>query len=264
MQFKIKRKISKNIKRYSEDDLDYSYKFAKLLYKEIGDFIKAIILYQVTEEKIENKIKMMVIVDDISFEMSPEIIETYRIVTEKNIDRVDSRIKVTTIKLSSFWEYVKAGDPLVINVLRDGISLIDMGFFEPLQMLLESGRIKPTKESVWTYFYRAPETLKNSRYHVLQATIDLYWAASNISHAALMKTGIVPPSPEHLADYIDVYLVKKGLIKRKNADIMRTLYKISKQIIHNEVNDLKGSEFDGFRKDCQEYVGELKEFVDRG
>ena len=50
------------------------------------------------------------------------------------------------------------------------------------------------------YFGRAPITLRNSKWHLNQATIDLYWAVIDATHAALMKLGEIPPSPEHIPD----------------------------------------------------------------
>jgi len=110
--------------------------------------------------------------------------------------------------MTSFWEYIRNGDPIAINILRDGVALIDTGFFEPLQVLLRRGRIRPTQESIWLYFIRAPNTLHNSKWHILQATLDIYWACVDACHAALMKIGETPPTPEHVADLLEDKLVK--------------------------------------------------------
>jgi len=88
--------------------------------------------------------------------------------------------------LSSFWEYVRAGDPVVINILRDGLALVDSGFFDPLQALLFRGRIRPSQEAINNYYARAPTTLNNSMWHVLQATVDLYWAVRSTNGTLIM------------------------------------------------------------------------------
>jgi len=259
MEFRIKRKVSKNNVNYSKEKLDIAYNFARKLLKEIGDFVKVVVLHGADSPET---IKIIAITDDISFEISHEMVETYRIISEKIIESTDSRITLTTMKLSSFWEHVKIGDPHTINLLREGVALIDMGFFEPVQFLLENGRIRPSEESVWTYFYRAPTTLQNSRYHLMQATIDLYWSASNISHAALMKLGIIPPSPEHLADFVDTYLAQKGLVSKTCPNTMRTLYDVSKMIIHKDIADIKGEQYDEYRKAAFQYLAELQKVVE--
>ena len=59
------------------------------------------------------------------------------------------------MRFTSFWEYIRNGDPVGINILRDGVAIIDTGFFDPLQALLKKGRIRPTSESIWTYIDEA-------------------------------------------------------------------------------------------------------------
>ena len=51
-------------------------------------------------------------------------------------------LHVNTVKLSTWWDDMMKGDPVVINVLRYGDALIDFGgFFNPLKILLkEIGR----------------------------------------------------------------------------------------------------------------------------
>lgn len=262
MEFKIRRKLARNMNSYRKEDLDLAYKYAKYLYKEMGDFIKAIILHSTKKESLP-QLKILVIVDDVSFEISSEMIESYRIISEKIIDKISSSFVVKTMKLSSFWEYVKVGDPLMVNLLREGVSLIDTGFFEPVQHLLALGKIRPTDESVWTYFYRSPQTMQNAKYHVLAAMIDLYWASSNISHAALMKLEIIPPSPEHLADFVKNHLAVKGIVTQKQADLVASLYHISRMILHKKMNAMDGANYDVYRKATIDYVETVRKFVEK-
>ncbi|MCX6707285.1 MAG: nucleotidyltransferase domain-containing protein, partial [Candidatus Woesearchaeota archaeon] len=171
MDFRIEKKPQLNIDRYNREEVDIAYKFAKFAYKEFGSFVKAIVLFGSASRKEdvpEGDIDILILVDDLSISINPEVAETYRIIVQKLVRDISMRLHITTLKLTSFWEYVKMGDPVAINILRDGTSLLDTGFFDPLQVLLKQGRIRPTSEAVWNYFVRAPATLLNSKWHIIQ------------------------------------------------------------------------------------------------
>ncbi|NQV08251.1 hypothetical protein HQ529_00175 [Candidatus Woesearchaeota archaeon] len=266
MEFKIKKKVNPNIKLYKKEELDIAYEFSKRLYKEFGTFLKAVVLFGSTARRKSktNDIDIMVVVDDITTYLGSDIVETYRIITEKIVADVSIRIHVTSIKFTSFWQYIRAADPIGINILRDGVALIDTGFFTPMQVLLFQGRIRPTYESIWTYFERAPRTLDNAKWHIMQATLDLYWAVIDSAHAALMRVGEIPPSPNHVAEMIDSKLVKENHIQRRYSTIMSDFYTLSKKITHREIKEVKGKDFDKYFKDAEEFVNEMKKFIKHG
>lgn len=264
MEFKIEKAININLEKYDKQDLDLAYEFAKKIYKEFKDFVKAVVVFgsSVRGRNVKGDIDVLVVTDDLSIKMSPEVVEAYRVITEKKMLEVSKRLHITTLKFTTFWEHVKVGDPIAINILRDGVALIDTGFVEPLQALLRQGRIRPTKESVWTYFSRSPATLQNSKWHLLQATLDLYWAVIDASHAALMSLGVIPPSPSHVADLLEEKLVKKKKMPKKYATTMRHFYKLSKMILHREVKEITGEEYDGYYKEAKVFVDYMKKFIE--
>jgi len=169
---------------------------------------------------------------------------------------------VTTLTFTAFWEFVKVGDPLIINILRDAMPIFDTGFFTPLQKLLIQGRIRPTMESVWTYFSRAPKTLVNSRWHLLQATVDLYWACIDAAHAALMNMGEIPPSPDHIADMLYEKLVKPKKLNKHYIHVFNNFYKIQKMIEHREISKITGQEYDRYYKEAEEFIKEMEKLID--
>ena len=267
MEYKIRRKTNPNIAKYLKDDQEIAYQFSDKVLKEFKDLVKGIILFGSNARKEADikphDIDILIIINDLTVQLSTEISETYRVIIEKLVIQTSKRLHVTTLKFTNFWEYVRKGDPIAINMLRDGIALYDTGFFDPLQMLLWSGRIKPTTESIWTYFARAPATLQNSKWHIMQATLDLYWAVIDASHAALMKMNEIPPSPSHVADMLDKKLVKKGLIQEKYAKIMRKFYSLSKMIVHREIKEISGEEYDNYLAEAEEFVEHMRLFVSK-
>ncbi len=268
MQFKVHTKQHPNVPKYQSTDYDFAKKFALEMHKELGDFVKAVILFGSTarEEKPlygERDIDVLVIINDLTLIMSNEVIQAYRVITENTASKTSKRMHITTLKMTSFWDYIRNGDPIAINMLRDGVPLYDAGFFEPVQQLLFQGRIRPTKESIWTYFARAPATIHNADWHVLQATLDLYWAVVDSAHAALMKVGEVPPTPGHIAELIEKKLVKPGHVSSKYANMMDTFYKLQKKIIHREIQVLSGKEFDNYKGQAEDFVKVMLKVVEQ-
>ncbi|MBC8501134.1 MAG: hypothetical protein ISS25_03990 [Nanoarchaeota archaeon] len=263
MEFKIEKKKKKNVEKYEKSDIDIAYTFSKKVYKEFGKLIKAIIIFgsAARKKKKSKDIDILLIIDDITIALTKELVQTYRIIVEKIIVNTSTKLHVTTLRFTNFWEYVRSGDPVAVNILRDGYALVDTGFFEPLQALLYQGRIRPTPESVWGYFNRAPQTLLNSKWHILQATVDLYWAVIDSAHAALMKMNEVPPSPEHVGDMLEEKLVKPGLLDKKYPRIMRRFYDIMKMITARDIKEISGEQYQEYLKEANDFVKAMQEFI---
>ncbi len=195
--------------------------------------------------------------------MSDELTQAYRIIVQNTASQVSSRLHITTMKLTNFWEYLRNGDPIVVNMLRDGIPLYDTGFFEPVQQLLFDGRIRPTKESVYNYYARAPLTINNADWHVTQAGIDLYWAVIDAAHAALMHAGCIAPTPSHVSDLLDSTFVKKGMLHKKHIRTISVLYELNKDILHKKRATLSGKEYDELRRQASEFIDAVRKIISK-
>ncbi len=267
MEFKVIKKENENIHKYPTDDLKIVQKFSQQLKNELGDFLMATIMFgssvrrQATKE---SDIDVLVVSNDVSFQITDALVESYRIIVENIIAKTSPKLHITSMTYTSFWEYVKAGDPVAVNILRDGVAVIDNGFFEPLQKLLQQGRIRPSEESVWRYFGRAPRTLLNSKWHLLQATLDLYWAVIDSAHAALMRKNEVPPTPEHVAEILDKVYVKHKLLEKKYVETMKKFYRLSKMITHREIREIKGVEYEKYYHEAEDFVRRMKRLVEKG
>ncbi len=266
MDFRIKERQHANIRNYSADDYKIAKKFADAMQNELGDFLKASVLFgsaaRAEKTLYEKDIDVLMLVNDLTLVLSPEVVQAYRIITERVAADISQRLHITTMKLTNFWEYIRNGDPLAVNMLRDGVPLHDVGIFEPMQMLLYQGRIRPTKESIYVYFARAPATLINADWHILQATLDLYWAVVDAAHAALMKVGEVPPTPSHIAKMIHEKLVKKKLVSKRAADIMDFFYTLSKRITHREIQKVTGKQYDQYKEEAEDFVKEMRKVIE--
>src|SRR3989338_1052032 len=136
MEFQEKHIPPPTAQHYKHDEIAIAREFSKKALQETGGLIKEVILFGETARSPEkaHDIDILIIVDDVMMQLTPEITQTYRIIIEKIILSTSTRLHVMTLKLTTFWEYVRAGDAIIINVIRDGVALIDTGFFSPLQM----------------------------------------------------------------------------------------------------------------------------------
>ncbi|MFW5747104.1 MAG: nucleotidyltransferase domain-containing protein [Nanoarchaeota archaeon] len=266
MDFSIHKKKRANADRFEKSDLDIAYAFSKAVHDEYGELVKAMVLFgsvSTRTQKEGSDLDVLIILDDLMIQWTKELAETYKIITEKKIAEISSRIHVTTVKLTSFWDYVRNGDPVGINILRTGTALIDTGIFGPMQALLHRGRIRPSPESIWNYHTRAQNAMRNSRGHLLGATVDLYWACIDAAHAALMKAGEMPPSPDHVADLIERTLVPKGYVDKSHVKTMRFFYKLYKSIIHRTVDEIAGPQYEKYYASADGFVSAMRSFIER-
>ena len=264
MEFKITARVHKGAK-FSEEEKKIAERFAHAINSELREFLKAAVLFgsaaKQTHPAAGSDIDVLLIIDDASILITPELTEAYRVIVENIARKTSLRLHINTLKVTNFWEHVRAGDPVIINVLREGVILVDKGFFRPIQALLDMGRIRPTRESIWVYYGRVPVSLKNARAHVLQACVDLYWAGIDASHAALMSVHAIPPSPDHVPAMLDEHLVRKGLLAKKYPTMLKELYTLSKGIEHREVRAVTGAQFDKHLAMTEELVEALRRVV---
>ena len=236
-----------------EKRVDRNYKIAydlsTKIYKKFRHIVKSIVLFGSTAKHKPSKksdIDIMIIIDDCIVDWDEELIGWYRgelsriVEADKNRDK----IHVTTVTLTTFWAEVKAGEPMVINVLRYGEPLIDAGgFFEPLKVLLAKGKIRPSPEAVYTVMSRSYEHLWRANQSILASVESHFWATVDASHAVLMAEHITPPSPEHIEELLNKHFVKRKLIDKKHVKFYEKLRKLSKDITHGEKAFLSEKEF---------------------
>ena len=263
MDFHVHKKHVRTKDNYSANNIDIAYRFSKEIHEELADLIKGIILFGSAARKKQdtNDIDILLIIDDVSIRLVPELVQTYRLIVEKAVQKVSSKIHVTSMKFTSFWEYIRSGDPVAVNIVRDGYALYDTGFFEPIQMLLLQGRIKPSQEALWSYFNRGKQFLVSSERRLIDAVVDLYWGAMDVAHSALMSVNEVPVSPEHVPDLIEDKLVRHKLVSKKVPWTLRKLYSFNKKINSGRLKSISGAELDHLLKETKAYFVEMEKFV---
>jgi predicted nucleotidyltransferase/uncharacterized protein (UPF0332 family) len=256
---------SLNLKLESDIAMDFAVK----AYEKFDKIVKSIVLFgsSVKQDEVAGSdIDIVVIIDDATIVWDQELIAWYREELDKLLrnNPYNKSLHINTIKLTSWWEDLMRGDPVVLNILRYGESLIDFGgFFEPLKFLLLNGKIKSTPEAIYDCLQRAPQHLARSKISELNAIEGLYWSMVDASHAALISAGLNPASPEHVPSDLKEVFVDKGLLKLKYVMWYRDLLMLHKQIAHGEITELKGVEIDDWQEKAQEFLRVMAELVNQ-
>ncbi len=262
------KKLAKNFPTLKfKKDSDIALDFATKVYKKFDKIIKSIVLFGSATKGSSTKgsdIDIIIIIDDASIKWDPELITWYREELDKILraNPYQKTLHVNTIRLTTWWEDLMRGDPVVVNILRYGESIIDLaGFFEPLKFLLVKGKIRSTPEAIYNCLDRVPMHLARSKASEINSIEGLYWAMVDSAHAALIAANVPPASPEHIPiDLRDVF-VNSGRLKMKYVVWYRDLHLLHKKITHGEINDLKGVEIDAWQERTEEFVRVMSQLV---
>src|SRR3989344_5712945 len=192
---KVVKKISlKNVPSLQlKNEHEIAMDFAVKVSKKFNEMVKSIILFGSSVKKDQvagSDIDVILILDDATIKWDQELIAWYRQELAELIEQnpYQKNLHINTVKLSTWWEDLLRGDPLIINILRYGEALIDFGgFFNPLKQLLIAGKIKSTPEAIYSCLKRAPVHIARSKASELGSIEGLYWAMVDSAHAALMS-----------------------------------------------------------------------------
>lgn len=243
--------------------------FAVKVYQKFDQMIKSIVLFGSSAKKVstpDSDIDIIVIIDDVSVKWDEELIAWYREELGKLIksNPYSKSLHINTVKLSTWWEDIMRGDPVVINVLRYGDALIDYGgFFNPLRVLLKEGKIWSTPESIYTLLQRAPGHLTRAKQSMLAVVDGLYWTMVDSAHAALIANGVMPSSPEHIPDVLKEAFVKSKKLNKKFVDYYEEVHLVVKDIVHGKLTFIKGENLDDWFEKVDAFLGEMAALVDR-
>ena len=265
---KIVKSVPKGIPVLNlKTDSDIAMDFATKVYLKFNKLVKSVILFgSVTKQKAVpgSDIDIIVLIDDASIAWDQELISWYREELEKIIKQnpYNKSLHINTIKITTWWEDLLKGDPIIMNIIRDGESLIDFGgFFEPLKYLLVNGRIRATPEAIYSLLQRAPQHILRSKISELNAIEGLYWAMIDAAQAALIAMKVQPSSPENIPFELKKSFVDDGKLKMKYAVWVRDLLMLHKKILHKEVVDLKGIEIDDWHERTEEFLEVMAKLV---
>ncbi|MBU2496974.1 MAG: nucleotidyltransferase domain-containing protein [Nanoarchaeota archaeon] len=259
-------KVERDVEKSEERDI--AFDFAAKVYKRFShEVIKSVVLFGSQVKGTASKksdIDIIVIVDDASVAWTPEMVAWYREELAKLVasEKYAKRLHINTVRLTTWWDEMLRGEPVVMNIIRYGEPLIDFGgFFTPLKILLQRGKIKPTPEAIYVALRRGPAHMARSRSSMLAVIEGLYWACVDSAHAALMAAGKTPPSPEHISLMLYETFVKEKKLKKFYVLLYRDLYTLMHKILHGDIKQLKGSTIDAYIDRVDMFIGEMAKLV---
>lgn len=240
---------------------------ATKIYKEFDTMIKSIVLFgsSVKKESTEQSdIDIILLLDDVSIKFDEELIAWYRkrleLILAKN--KYQKPLHISSVKLSTWWNDLLRGDPVVLNVLRNGEPIIDFGgFFAPLRLLLKEGKIRATPESIYTLLERVPSHFSRARNAMLAVIDGIHWGMVDASHAVLISADIMPASPEEITKVLDEHFVKNKLLDKKYTKYYDMIHTISKDITHGVKTNIEGKMLDELFTIADEYLKEMARLV---
>lgn len=263
MDFVQKERKSKNESNYHYENLKIARDFSKSLLKELNELVRSIVLFGSNTHDTLNKdsdIDIMVVLDNISIFVTEELKEAYNIILKKIISKHPDKLHILTINLSDLWDMARKGDPVLINILRFGLPLFDRDLIEPLQYLLEIGRIRPTREAVYNYISRSETLLDEVENHLKNAILDMYYSVVDIVHATLISEKIMPPSPKEMPEiFLETF---KGTSIEKYSSDIDYFYKLSKKIERGETLKITMSMYETSNKKATKLIKELKKHIE--
>lgn len=182
-------------------------------------------------------------------------------------DSVDKNIHVQLHTLSEFWDYIRTGDALFFNYLRTGMPVYDAGFFKPMQRLLLSGAIKPSKEAIFKNIDGAKAYIDKISNYMEWAVERLYRAVTWSANAWLMAAGMPPAEVPELAPVLRKYFVETGQqLDEEQVKTLEEIIQLQKQIEHGEAKGTSPEKVVELKNKADKFVKRMesgvKEFVD--
>ena len=260
--------VKKNYSKFRTDK-DIAMDFATKVQRKFDHLIKATVLFgsQVSGEiKPGSDIDILIILDDASINWDMELTAWYReelskLITEQNYSR---DLHVNTIRLTTWWRDLLHGDPVVLNIVRQGQVLIDIGgFFNPIKSLMIQGKIHSTPEAVYAALQRSPYHLTRSKMSMLNAVEGVYWCMVEAAKAALITLGKLPPSPEHITKMLHENFVETGVLKSEFVKWYHNIHILHKQIAHGEIKMVKAQEIETSQIRAEEFMKKMVEIIDK-
>lgn len=256
----------------SKKDAEAIEQYTTAVLQKFGRYIKSVVLWGSKKTKVTSSkktkshdIDVAIIVDDTDVRRM-----TRSQLKDKLFQRllemgypISKAIHPQPYLLTEFWQYVMEGNPVIYNVLRDGIIIFDAGFFMPLQMLMKMGNIRPSKETIDKHMNIGDELLKLAQNTMLtKISYDLEQAVVSSAQAVLMELGYRPPTPNETARFVERVIVKEHkLADAKYAKIAEKIVKCYKDIEHKDKKEFTGKEWDEYSKDAKDFVEKMKSIL---
>ncbi|MEA3229694.1 MAG: nucleotidyltransferase domain-containing protein, partial [archaeon] len=270
----IKDKKAKENTPISESQkkrLETAQIFAKEVQAEFKKSLKVVTVYGSTAKgrhKETSDIDTFVVIDDTKLEQDIPLEVKERIGADlrRIAAKIDKNITIQAFMfLTEFWESIRTVEPLIMEILRFGIPVYDIGIFMPAKRMLQRGMLPTTNEAVAKRMHIAPQHLKMAEYRVKSSAHFMEQAMAAAGQAPLMFIGKVPPGKEDVPKELKFHFVEKKLLDEKYVDMAEKIHKFEKTLEYSDEKVIKniGKRVDEHIKMTEEFIKEMQELLKR-
>lgn len=165
-------------------------------------------------------------------------------------------LHIQTYLLTDFWDILKdSSSPVIYTFLRDGLPFFDRGIYRPWKLLLDQGRIKPSREAVLKHTETGDLFYERAKKKLLSVVVeDLYYAVLNPAQSLLMLKGVAPPThKETVSLFKEIIVDEEKLVDKKYAAILEEFVLLFKKWEYNEVTEMSGVEAEKFMEKAADF-----------
>lgn len=261
-----KKKISKKLKEFSiETRFKSSNEFKEKILQMFKGYVKAIVVWgSITRGDYTGKsdVDIYVIFDDTKMPLKKFNSIRERVTQDmyKVAKSIDPRLHPQpVIALTEFYQNIRACNPFIYNIVREGYAIYDVGFFVPMRKLMEKGEFPVTPEAAELRMELVPKRIRRvKQVKLLMVVDDLYQAMVDSVQAVIMYLGFAPPAPKILVRDTKRYLVDAGLVDKKYAELLDKMVTLRKASEKKDVKSLTGKQVDEWIKKTEDFVNEME------
>ncbi|MBW2998217.1 nucleotidyltransferase domain-containing protein [Candidatus Woesearchaeota archaeon] len=183
----------------------------------------------------------------------------------QEITKTKIPLHIQTYLLTDFWEMLKeSSSPVIHTFLRDGIPFFDRGIYRPWRLLIEMGRIKPSREAILKHTEAGDLFYERAKKKLLSVVVeDLYYSVLNPAQSLLMLKGIAPPThKETITLFREIIVEQEKLASKAEGDILEEFVMLFKKWEYNEVTEMSGTDIEKFMEKADKFRKKIFPIID--
>jgi predicted nucleotidyltransferase len=235
--------------------------FTSQIRRQYGELIKSVLIFGSAARgrlRPGSDIDVWVVLDDTATKSSEEL---GRITAHLYlIARELGELHIQTTPLTEFWQGLRMGSPELINFLRYGLPVHDMGFIKPAQRMLVAGLITPSEETVRLKARAAEAKLKKVHLDLKGLIFELRYTAIDVCQAVIMHVYQQQPDAAAIPDFLERLVKEKGL-EPEWIDRFKELDSLWKAVDHKEIEEVTTSHVEKALRLAQAIVDRFKKLL---
>ncbi len=262
-----KDKLQDAQKKSAERRFEVVEEFSDKLQEKLGEKVKCVAVYGSVsrgDHTHESDIDTFVVLDDTKLEQDvpQEAKDKIRKKVTDLAKETDDRITIQYFSfLTDFWDSIRKGEPLVVNVLRQGEPVYDVGIFMPAKRMLERGKIKSSREAVQKRlkvagagYKKAEKNMRSSIPHKLEQ------AMANAGQAPIMLAGKTPPGKEEVGDALRQVFVEEDMLEEEYAEIAQEIAEFA-DTGEKHPEEVTGDQVEAMLEKTDDFIRRMHELV---